>query len=412
MSPLGNMAYGKNFNYNKRFTKFGLQLDIYLDQLQFAYSLKEQLLSSYTGNIIEVLEDGSDTTKEFKPSTNLPNEILDFCSVNNGYIVGVYDQINGVKTSITTASQQIQIVDTGDYINFTAKYLLEIPQKTLLTISGIACCNRMKNLLMVNYIGFKDQKSVSGYGNDYVYPLNCSAGTMTFDITGTLERLYYFCNDTISLVYKPTVTLPTGVNYLFSLGMLSSFVEMALVGDKFIGNTADLPRFLEKISLNNCVNVTGKFIDLPRVSYSIDLYNVRIDDNVADLPRVSFGCGLTLAINITGAVIDLPRVSDSISIYGANKVTGSFADMPLTRYHRHRNCNLLGGVLPLLPISNYIDVAGTNAMTSNDTDTLLINLAEITTVTSGGQLWIKNNRTSASDAAVASLAGKFTITIA
>ena len=36
-------------------------------------------------------------------------------------------------------------------------------------------------------------------------------------------------------------------------------------------------------------------------------------------------------------------------------------------------------------------------------------LAAITTVTSGGILYIRHNRTSASDAAVSSLAGKFTI---
>jgi hypothetical protein len=50
------------------------------------------------------------------------------------------------------------------------------------------------------------------------------------------------------------------------------------------------------------------------------------------------------------------------------------------------------------------------AMIANDTDQTIINIAAITTVVSGGILHIKNNRTSASDAAVASLAGKFTIT--
>ena len=88
-----------------------------------------------------------------------------------------------------------------------------------------------------------------------------------------------------------------------------------------------------------------------------------------------------------GNVKDLPRVTGTLNLGNCTQVTGALLPAPSLKT---------------------IYLYGTG-MTPSDTDQTLINLAAATTVTSGGTLYIKHNRTSASDAAVASISGKFNI---
>lgn len=369
----------------------GLQLDSFSGGLESAFSIGEQLLTSYKGKIIEVLEDDGSTTAEFGTVKGVLDtaSLLTFVGANNGYVVGIYDQKSGVKTAISTSAQQILIVNAGSLVSYTAKYLLEIPQNTALTVSGIASCNRMKNLSMVDYIGFKGAKSIIGYSQDYVFPINCTAGLMDFSISGTV--FWYLVGGTTSTSVRPGATLGAGVSYCFSVSMLGNTIVVSsmLTEARYVGEPKDIPRLTYDFELYNNSNFVGNMIDMPRTLRSFDI---------------------TLTTKLSGSIDDIPITSKYLDMYGSNLLTGNIANLPrVSTYIRVQACTQLSGIYnPSATVNNLY--FGQTAMTSNDTDQTIINLAAITTVVSGGVLQVKNNRTAASDAAVASLAGKFTIT--
>lgn len=359
--------------------KKGKLLDKYKDQLQFAFSISEQLLSSYKGNIIEVLEDDGGTTKEFKPSKTIGNEILDFVGANDGYIVGIYDQKTGIKNVIATSSQQIKIVDAGTLVNLTAKYSLEIPQYTTLTVSGIASCNRMKNLSSKNYIGFKGAKSVVGYTNDYVFPVNCGAGLMDFYVGGT--NFWYDADGNTNTSNRPGVTLVNaGVSYAFNLDMLTHEIIDYGTNANFIGSLKDLPKTTTSLNLEDCTNVTGQTQDYPKVTNTLYVNNNSL---------------------VTGDISNLPKATTSIYCQNLPLVTGDLANVvPVSVLCRFDGCTNVTGIYTPGAGCQYVLVSGTN-MSANDTDQTIINTNALGT--SSGLLWHRNNRTSASDAAVTAL---------
>ena len=291
MTPFGNIGYSKTFNYNKRFSYSGSGLDQFLNELQFAYSFYEQLLSNYSGYSIEVMESETETTQSFYPTSTIQSDILLFLSdsgADDGFIVGLYDQKTGVKTSIMTASQQIQIVNDDAFISMTAKYLLEIPANTTLTISGIACTNRMKNLSMVNYIGFKGQKIIEGYSQDYVYPIKCSLGLMDFRIVNGTGVFWYDADGNISTAERPSpILVNAGNSYMFATNITANLVAITsnTTESKYTGNLKDIPRLTYYLSLYNCINITGDLSDLGgRITYFLYLYNCnKITGDLSDL---------------------------------------------------------------------------------------------------------------------------------
>jgi hypothetical protein len=297
------------------------------------------------------------------------DDILTFCNGSSGYISGYYDQKTGVKTTISTSGQRQQIVDNGiwTYLN-TTKYLLEIPQNTTLTMTGLSCTNRANNLLCMNYIGFKGSKTISGYSQDYVFPINCSAGLMDFGWTNLSNIYWYLAGGSSSTNARPGATLDAGVSYSFGTNMVANNITL------------------------NCYN-TG----------------VRYIGDLKDFPRLKYILVIDDLVNITGDIIDAPKVSLNFSGWHARYINGDFANAPITSYSFQIPYSNISGVYHASNTSIYI-ILNNTLMTSNDTDQTLIYLAANTTIVSGGVLYIKANRTFASDAAVASLTGKFTIT--
>ena len=176
------------------------------------------------------------------------------------------------------------------------------------------------------------------------------------------------------------------------------------------GTLADAPRVTDTLNLGKCPQVTGTLADAPRVTNYLNLYNCQqVAGTLADAPRVTNFLNLSGCPQITGTLADAPRVTNYLNLSGCQQVAGTLADAPrVTNFLSFVNCPQVTGVLSPTATLKNIYLQGTG-MTPSDTDQTLINLAAITTVTSGGILQIKHNRTSASDAAVASLAGKFTI---
>jgi hypothetical protein len=337
-----------------------LPLDKYKYEMQFAYSINSQLLSSYTGNIIEVIEDDGGTTKEFKATSSLQTDILSFVGANNGYIVGIYDQISGIKTTISTGSQQIQIVNAGTYVNLTNKYSLEIPRYTMLTVSGISACNRMKNLSLASYIAFKGEKSVDSYTNDYVYPIKCSAGLMDFSITNGTNVFWYNVDGGTSTSNKPSSTLTNAGNtYLFATNMLANNIT---INDNNTNTT----------TVQNYIGV------------------------VSDLPRLTGNLTLDHATLLIGSISSLPSVIN-LSVVNCTGLIGSFNNFKTYKTFSAAYLNVSGDYTPAsnceLLIIHHV------GMSSADIDQTLINCANVITMT-GKTMYIDNRRTSASDAAI------------
>jgi len=220
------------------------------------------------------------------------------------------------------------------------------------------------------------------------------------------------------------------------------------------GKVTDLPPVVDILDLRDCVNITGTTAELPRVTGILSLRGTPITGTISDLPRVTdsldiYGCtDLTGDISdmppvtnylktfgitaLTGVLSDLPPVTDSLDMYNCNLITGSLADLPpLTQLVRLYNCNLITGSLADLPtLQNYLDlrecpnITGSLAATQELTTILINNIgcssAElditianlVTANQSNGELNMSGlNRTSASDADIATLQGRgWTIT--
>lgn len=421
--PYGNMSNSKTFNYNKRFSfSSGLPLDQYINDLQFAFSIENQLLSSYNGYLIEVEEDGGSTTQEFGilNGTIDRTAIENFCGVNNGYVIGIYDQKSGIKTVISTLAQQIEIVSSGVFQVFTAKYLLEIPQYTLLTVSGIAACNRMKNMSMVDYIAFKGEKVDSGYTGDYVFPIKCSAGLMDFKISNGTNVFWYDADGGISTADRPSLTLTNaGINYMFATNMSSQVDHIQISANgtsvRYVGDLKDFPRLYYYLNLYDCYMMTG---DLSSLGARLRNYLSLNDCPLITGDLSSLGTVNTSYLNlgiigrgssslITGDLADLGgNITLTLFLTNCNLISGDLADLggKVSNYLRFDGCPLIYGVYTPsnssnTPITFYTSNSG---MTANDVDNTLI-ACHSKPKSNVAFTWVGLSRTAASDTAATEL---------
>ena len=180
-----------------------------------------------------------------------------------------------------------------------------------------------------------------------VWFIEHGAGLLDLAVTGATGLLWVFPDGTTSTAARPRKTVPDGITRCYASNWTAGGMQ---IGSNWVSQTA-------------------------------------YHGNVKDLPRVNDYLNLGNCTQVTGALADLPRVTGTLSLYNCTQVTGALLPAPsLKEIYLH----------------------GTG-MTPSETDQTLINLAAATTVTSGGTLYIKHNRTSASDAAVASISGKFNI---
>lgn len=134
---------------------------------------------------------------------------------------------------------------------------------------------------------------------------------------------------------------------------------------------------------------------------------IEFEGDIADLPDVTgelkFTEGFTVALS--GNISNLQQGLTGIDLRNQSAITGDFAtvDCP-AEYANFYGCTLLTGVLSPKATTSYIELAGT-AMSPADIDATLIALAAITTVDVDGEVLVPAGRTSASDAAVATLTG-------
>ena len=206
--------------------------------------------------------------------------------------------------------------------------------------------------------------------NNTLWFIEHGAGLLDLSVTGATGLLWTFPDGTTSTATRIQKTVPAGITRCYAANWSASSVAISsnwITQTAYRGNVKDIPRVTYSLVISGCSQVTG---------------------TLADLPRVTFSLGIGSCSHVTGTLADLPRVTNSLNVSGCSQVTGTLSPSPTLK-----NIYLYG-----------------TGMTPVDTDQTLIDLAAVTTVKSGGILYVKRNRTSASDAAVASLAGKFTIT--
>lgn len=372
-----------NINKNRRYRMFSL--DSYKSDLQFVFSDYQLIHGTFK---IEIREDDGGTTAEF----NYVNGYIDkvsiqaFVGANSGYVSAMWDQKTGEKVSIDNESQQRQIINAGTWVDYTAKYNLEIPQNTALTVSGIAAANRMKNLNACSYIGFNGSVAVSGYTADYVFPINCSAGLMDFGWTNLSGIFWYLFGGGTSTNARPGATLGAGISYSFGTNMLANNILLSdnNTNERFIGNLADLPRIVYYLSITGCVNAEGDIKDAPRVTYVLGMEN---------------------CAKIIGNIINVPKAAWILNINSVSLLEGLYSDFVLSQNQiTVRNITNATGILSVTPTANYIELYNNN-QSSSDTDNTIINIANTVTALNG-TLKHKNNRTPASNEAVAILVAK------
>ena len=202
------------------------------------------------------------------------------------------------------------------------------------------------------------------------FVIHHDAGLLDLQVTGCGNVFWQFSDGTTSTASRAQKTLTAGITYLYAT--------------EWRGKASTL---------------TGNYVTQTALKCSLK-----------DIPPLTFTLDLGNCSHVTGSLADAPRVTNLLSLANCPQVTGSLADAPrVTGYLSLANCPQVTGVLsPTATLKSiYLHRTG---MTPSDTDQTLINLAAITTVTSGGTLYIRHNRTSASDAAVSALAGKFAIT--
>src|SRR4030066_65990 len=303
-------------------------LILYKSQLQFVFSDYQLLPGNFK---IEIRETGGGVKQEFDYIDGYIDKpaIQAFVGANSGYISAMYEQETGVKVDVTVEAQQRRIINAGVWVNYIREYNLEIPQNTLLSVSGIAALNRLKHMDMCSYIGFKGSVTVPGYTPDYVFIIKMLANSKNdFGFVNLDNPFWYFRDGVTSQLLNPSITcIPAGNDYAFG------------------------------------TNIN----DIPKVDTHLNIGS----------------CGL-----LTGLISNMPSVSGTFSVDA---------------------CVLLTGVYAPLATTNIMYFSWTN-MSATDTDNVLIAIAAITTVI-GGTLFIKANRTPASNAAFTHLTVAHTWTI-
>jgi hypothetical protein len=392
--PYGNINNAKRFSYNKRFSYVGNAYDA----LNAVNIFSNEKLTEYskTRNLwIQIIRDSDSATLDVTYDAANKAAALTWSAGTNSYICKRYSQVSGASDITISSSSDQELIITGDaWVNNTAKYCLFEPSKSTLSVmdTPLSVNGRMKNKALAAYIIQKDDKSVvTGYTSDYVFPVKCSAGLMDFGWTNLADIYWYLAGGSSSTNARPAATLSAGVSYSFGTNMQANNIEINAnsTGAQYIGNTIDLPKITNYIRFFGCVNAVG---------------------DINNLPRTLSYCELADCGKFTGDIANLPRTTNQLSIRSNNYITGNLSNViSPTSFFRVNSCGGVSGIFIPSTSINTLYLYGT-AMSAGDTDQTLINLAAITTVVSGGILYIRNNRTAASDAAVASLAGKFTIT--
>jgi len=342
---------------------------------------------------IQIIRDSDSATLDVGYDSTSRAAALAWSVGTSSYKCKRYNQISGKADITISSSSDQELIITGEaWVNNTTKYCLFEPSKSTLSVMDIPLSvnGRMKNKSLSAYIIQKDDKNaVTGYTSDYVFPIKCSAGPQDFGWTNLSNIYWYLAGGSSSTNARPGATLSAGVSYSFGTNMQDTNIILSsnTTYKVFIGNTVDFPRLSYYLSLHNC-DCMGDVANLPRVNYRLNIYsNEKLVGIVDNLPPVSYYLFLSNSYNVSGNLLNAPT-PDGVAYLSLCSASGI--------YHANAAC-------PVIHLES-------NLMTPNDTDQTLIYLAANTTVTSGGDLKIRNNRTSASDAAVASLAGKFTIT--
>ena len=210
----------------------------------------------------------------------------------------------------------------------------------------------------------------------------------------------------------------SNVNWYFNIKDLPSVMTyFRCTGSNTVtGNIADLPAVMTSFTCTGSNTVTGNIADLPAVMTSFTCTGSNtVTGNIADLPAVMTYFFCIGSNTVTGNIADLPAVMTSFYCDGSNTITGNIADLPsVMTYFRCTGSNTInnytsGRTWANNQLSFFIRQATGYGLDSTEVDNLLIDLANVSAWTGTKTIDIRGvnaARTSASNAAVATLQGK------
>jgi len=267
---------------------------------------------------------------------------------------------------------------------------------------------------------FDNQGNILG---KHVIPLLCGAGNVYMTVSGITSYYWVFRN----VKYTGTTFSFTGASdgevlwLVINDTTISSTFQISngwsSNGTHFKLDLSDLQgKITNTLSLNNCPNITGSLADLQgKITNTLSLGNCsNITGSLADLQgKITYYLSLYNCSNITGNLADLQgKITNTLSLGNCSNITGNLADLQgkITDTLSLGNCsNITGSYLMTSPKSiKYINLYLT-AQTIENVDSTINNLAQYTSASNGQGFF--NARSSASDAAVATLKSKgWTIT--
>ena len=224
--------------------------------------------------------------------------------------------------------------------------------------------------------------------------LNCDAGLMDFSITGGKNVLWTFPDGTTSTVSRPAKTIEKGIVSLYCSNWGDPTLQLNDNGtdSRFRGKLADFQgKLTYYLYLYNCTNITGSLADLQgKLTYYLGLYN---------------------CTSITGSLADLQgKLTYYLDLYNCTSITGSLADLQgkLTYYLDLSNCTNITGVYTPSGTGTptFTILTGTGLSTADMDNTLIAYAGAITPKSNGTFTATGKTRSTASDAAVATLLGR------
>jgi len=238
----------------------------------------------------------------------------------------------------------------------------------------------------------------------YLYLYNCT------NITGSLADLqgkltYYLGLYNCTNITGSLADLQGKLTYYLNLSNCTSIT----------GSLADLQgKLTDYLNLSNCTNITGSLADLQgKLTYYLYLYNcTNITGSLADLQgKLTYHLGLYNCTSITGSLADLQgKLTYYLDLYNCTSITGSLADLQgkLTYYLDLSNCTNITGVYTPSGTGTptFTILTGTGLSTADMDNTLIAYAGAITPKSNGTFTATGKTRSTASDAAVATLLGR------
>ena len=268
---------------------------------------------------------------------------------------------------------------------------------------------RKGSVIVLNHSAGTFKASAEGTGIKWKYKeQEVTSGSCNFAIDESDNNVYLMFNKELS-----KFTCNNDDKLLLDLSDLGGKITYYLSLYNCSNITGDLSDLNGKItntlSLYGCKNITGDLSDLGgKITNYLSLYNCsNITGDLSDLGGKITNLNLNGCKSITGNLSDLGgKITNTLNLGNCKNITGDLSDLggKITNALNLYNCSNITGIYSGQSYPKTINLSNTG-LSASDMDSTLINFAN-SSVSNGTFTAANMTRTSASDEAAATLAGK------